>query len=82
MPVFTRKILIIAAIDGLILSPLLNTRSRPPPSKPAAGSVKIEYRSQNITPYSSNDAKCDAEERRVEVHGIVGTSSTIHHCEQ
>jgi hypothetical protein len=71
-----RKILIIAAIDGLILSPIQNSRS--PPAKVPPGSIRVDYKTQAISPYLNGDAKqkiLDAGEHSwIEAHGIVGMS--------
>ncbi|KAA8894626.1 SacI homology domain-containing protein [Sphaerosporella brunnea] len=67
-----RKILIISAADGLILSPIYNSRSTrfPPPS----GSVRIEYKTSNVVPHFGSGSKEREDEHlcRLEAHGIVG----------
>ncbi|KAF8535011.1 SacI homology domain-containing protein [Trichophaea hybrida] len=82
-PVLARKILIIAAIDGLILSPIQNSRSRSPPAKVPPGSIRVDYKTQAISPYQVNgDAKQkppDAgEHARIEAHGIVEAKHPVY----
>ncbi|KAI5802895.1 SacI homology domain-containing protein [Pyronema domesticum] len=75
MPALARKILIIAALDGLILSPITNTRSRSPPSKPVPGTVKLDYKTRAITPYLQGDVTKHSdtgEHSQIEAQGIVG----------
>jgi len=75
MPPLARKVLIIAAIDGLILSPIQNSRNVRP--SPPYGSVKIDYKSKLISSYNPT-AESQATEAlstlssSVEAHGIGG----------
>ncbi|KAF8253597.1 hypothetical protein K440DRAFT_648422 [Wilcoxina mikolae CBS 423.85] len=76
-PALARKILIIAAIDGLILSPIQNSRSCSPPAKVPPGSIRVDYKTQAISPHHLNgDAKQTpldvGEHARIEAQGIVG----------
>ncbi|RPB06147.1 hypothetical protein L873DRAFT_1661251 [Choiromyces venosus 120613-1] len=73
MPPLARKILIIAAIDGLVLSPIQNSRNVRP--SPPHGSVRIDYKSKLISSYSPTKESQAAEalstlSSSVEAHGI------------
>lgn len=74
MPSLVRKILIVAAIDGLILTPLHN-RS-PKQAGPPVGAVKIDYKSKQISPHlvvtGSGDKDEAGDPGSLEVHGIAG----------
>lgn len=73
MPPLARKLLITAAIDGLILQPLQNSRSRTPPSSPDSGSVKLEYKTNKLSSYTADkQLKLKDEGSSVEAHGIIG----------
>lgn len=82
MPPLARRLLITAAIDGLILQPLQNSRSRTPPASPDGASVKLEYKTNKITPYATDKQLTLKEEgTSIEAHGIIGTkaeASTVH----
>lgn len=76
MSPLARRLLIIAAIDGLILQPLQNSRSRTPPTSPGAGGVKLEYKTNKIVPYTAGKQLGPKEEgSSVEAHGIVGRTA-------
>ncbi|KAL7269433.1 hypothetical protein RUND412_007909 [Rhizina undulata] len=72
MPSLARKLLIIAAIDGLIISPLPHrfhgTNKTP---LPGPGSIKIAYGSQKITPYTGPRIVL-GENAAIEAHGVAG----------
>lgn len=79
MPSLARKILIVAAIDGLILTPLHNTRGTDP-KVPPPGAVRIDYKSKRIVPYlavvdgggdggDKDEVGCPSS---LEAHGIAG----------
>ncbi|KAG0637033.1 hypothetical protein HOY80DRAFT_890365 [Tuber brumale] len=75
MPPLARKILVTAAIDGLVLSPIQNSRNVRPP--PLHGSVRIDYKSKLIFSYNPTEESQAAEalstlSSSVEAHGIVG----------
>lgn len=90
MPALARKILIVAAIDGLILSPIQNSRSANSNNtnnntnnnipKP----VKIDWKSKQILPYAATASKDNkpkddappvaAAPNGLEAHGIAGNS--------
>ena len=75
MPPLARKILIIAAIDGLVLSPIQNSRNVR--SSPLHGSVRIDYKSKLISSYNPTAESQAAEtlstlSSSVEAHGIAG----------
>ncbi|TGZ84853.1 hypothetical protein EX30DRAFT_376478 [Ascodesmis nigricans] len=69
-PSLARKLLIVAAIDGLVLSPLQNARSRSSPPQPSPP-VKLEYRTNKITVLTPDKKTLDPSSG-VEAHGIVG----------
>ncbi|KAI5851151.1 SacI homology domain-containing protein [Morchella snyderi] len=77
MPALARKILIVAAIDGLILSPIQNSRSAPKPPQ----SVKIDWKSKQILPHAARKEAGKAKDEAaagavtpngLEAHGIAG----------
>ncbi|CUS10679.1 unnamed protein product [Tuber aestivum] len=75
MPPLARRILITAAIDGLILSPVQNSYNMRP--SPLHGSVRIDYGSKLITPYNPTQESQAAEalstlSSSIETHGIAG----------
>ncbi len=63
MPGLVRKLLVIAAVDGLILQPLVQRGQRPAPP------VKIDYRSSSIGPALGNIPEA---EKGFESFGVVG----------
>ncbi|KAG0135304.1 phosphoinositide phosphatase SAC1 [Tuber indicum] len=74
MPPLARKILVTAAIDGLILSPIQNSRNVRPP--PLHSSVRIDYKSKLIFSYNPTEESQAAEAlstlaSSIEAHGIV-----------
>ena len=92
MPSLARKILIRAANDGLILSPVglpasdhhRHQTSRPQTRQPE-GNLIIDYQGKQLSPYQAAAATAAAgvENAQLEAHGIVGTSArcsptTIH----
>lgn len=84
MPSLARKILIAAAIDGLILTPLHNTRGSNP-TGPPLGAVRIDYKSKQIVPYpvttgagAAGDDKGEAGgPGSLEAHGIAGLNEWL-----
>ncbi|PWW79835.1 hypothetical protein C7212DRAFT_273510 [Tuber magnatum] len=93
MPPLARKILITAAIDGLILSPIQGSRNVQPSPH---GSMRIDYKSKLITPYNPTQESQAAEalstlSSSIETHGIAGLMNVslasvfliaITNCEQ
>ena len=65
MPGLVRKLLIYAAVDGLVLQPIAHGNQRVGPA------VKIDYRSHGITRDSSASLQRYALDG-VECHGIIG----------
>ena len=64
MPGLTRRILVLAAVDGLVLqSPGLLE----PPS-----ALRIDYKSQKLTPIPSLSAEDHGKKPHLESHGILG----------
>ncbi|KAI5783604.1 SacI homology domain-containing protein [Geopyxis carbonaria] len=75
MPALVRKILIVAALDGLLLSPLPTPRAKSPPTSPAGG-VKIEYKTQTISTHLAAEKRLQKDvtgsHSGIEAHGIAG----------
>ncbi|KAI9849158.1 MAG: hypothetical protein M1837_005388 [Sclerophora amabilis] len=61
-----RKLLIFAAVDGLVLQPLAHRNQQAPPV------LNIEYKAHNIAPRKQNHVENDRSTESLEVHGIVG----------
>lgn len=76
MPSLVRKILIVAAVDGLILTPLHN-RS-PKQVGPPVGAVKVDYKSKQISPHLTVTGSGEAgDPGSLEVHGIAGLNEWL-----
>lgn len=68
MPGLMRKLLIFAAVDGLILQP-----APPRNHKPATDqAIKIAYNNASIGPLMKNRRHEDTAKGALEAHGIVG----------
>jgi len=68
MPGLVRKLLIFAAVDGLVLQP-----APPRNHKPATEqAIKLEYKSSRIGPLLKDRREEDTAPSTLEVHGIVG----------
>lgn len=73
MPGLVRKLLIFAAVDGLVLQP-----APPRNHKPATDqAIKLDYKSSRIAPLLKDRREEDTAPSTLEVHGIVGTTSII-----
>lgn len=72
MPGLVRKILIFAAIDGLVLQPLAQRGQRPAPAS------KIAYKDKSIAPIVQDGIETDAAGRSFEAFGIVGLFLQSH----
>lgn len=72
MPGIVRKLLIFAAVDGLVLQPLAHKGQRPAPA------TKIAYNEANIGPAPALKQRGENEDdgKSFEAFGIVGTSWT------
>ena len=69
MPGLVRKLLIFAAVDGLVLQP-----APPRNHKPATDqAIKLDYKSSKIGPLLKDRRDEDTAPNALEVHGIVGT---------
>jgi hypothetical protein len=66
MPGLVRKILIFAAVDGLILQPLAQKGQRPTPS------AKIAYKDSSISTVSKDEIHNEATANGFEAFGIIG----------
>jgi len=66
MPGLVRKLVIIAAVDGLILQPLSQRNQRAPPA------IRIDYQTHNITALEQEAKERNSSLASIEVHGIVG----------
>ena len=65
MPTIVRKLLIFAAVDGLLLSPHLHRQQKP------ISPVQISYATKDITSASTGDVKGLVS---LEAHGIAGNA--------
>jgi hypothetical protein len=72
MPSLVRKLLIFAAVDGLILQPS-PPRNHPPATQQA---IKIDYKG-NVGPLLKDRREEDTAPVSVEAHGIIGTRASI-----
>lgn len=72
MPGLVRKLLIFAAVDGLVLQPA-PPRNHPPTTQQA---IKIDYKG-NVGPLLKDRREEDTTSTSLETHGIIGT-----HCEE
>jgi hypothetical protein len=69
MPGIARKVLIFAAVDGLVLQP-----APPRNHKPATEqAIKVEYKTNAIAPLLRDRRREDTAASTLEAHGIVGT---------
>jgi hypothetical protein len=68
MPGLVRKILICAAVDGLILQPISSRAN----IKSTEQSIKLDYNSHAISPSLKDRWQEDATPSTIEVHGVVG----------
>ena len=73
MPGPLRKLLIFAAVDGLILQPA-PPRNHPPATQQA---IKIDYKG-NVGPLIKDIREADTTPVSLEVHGIVGTHIIVY----
>lgn len=72
MPGLVRKILIVAAADGLILQPLAQRNQRVP------GPVQIDYKSHTINPLNDDDGHAEYKAAdTLEAHGIIGSRARL-----
>jgi hypothetical protein len=72
MPNLVRKLLIFAAVDGLVLQPS-SPRNQPPATQPA---IKVDYKG-NVGPLLKDRREEDNASISVEAHGIVGSTSFL-----
>jgi hypothetical protein len=70
MPNLVRKLLIFAAVDGLILQPA-PPRNHPPATQQA---IKVDYKG-NVGPLLTERREDDSAPVSLEAHGIVGTAA-------
>ncbi|KAF4637628.1 hypothetical protein G7Y89_g451 [Cudoniella acicularis] len=66
MPGLVRRILIFAAVDGLVIQPLAQKGQRPAPA------AKIAYNDNNIGPALKHVADAESGEKSFEAFGVVG----------
>ena len=66
MPGLARKILILAAVDGLVLQPLAQRGQRPAPA------VNIAYKDSAIRPVLKDGRQVESIGKSFEAFGIVG----------
>jgi len=72
MPGMVRRVLIFAAVDGLILQPA-QPRNHKSPTEQA---IKVEYRTNAISPLFKDSRDADTAPA-LDAHGIVGRRQTI-----
>jgi hypothetical protein len=77
MPNLVRKLLIFAAVDGLVLQPS-PPRNQPPATQQA---IKVDYKG-NVGPLLKDRREEDTAPLSVEAHGIVGPTTFLRfkHC--
>lgn len=75
MPGLVRKVLIFAAVDGLILQPA-PPRNHPPATQQA---IKIDYKG-NVGPLLADRREADTAPVSLESHGIVGMDARSQHA--
>jgi uncharacterized protein involved in copper resistance len=76
MPNLVRKLLILAAVDGLVLQPS-PLRNHAPTTQQA---IKVDYKG-NVGPLLQDRRDEDTAPTTVEAHGIVGATRPLaHHC--
>ncbi|KAK3903094.1 Phosphatidylinositide phosphatase SAC2 [Staphylotrichum tortipilum] len=87
MPGLARKVLICAAVDGLVLHPLNSRKDQPPQSQqqrspPAPAPIRIRYGDAAIStlPRDSAAAVPDAAAPSFEAYGIVGLITVFRHA--
>jgi len=68
MPGLARKLLIFAAVDGLVLQPLAQRGTRPAPA------AKIAYKDCSIEPVLKDGGEGEGAGKSFEAFGIVGKS--------
>ena len=66
MPGIVRKILVFAAVDGLVLQPLAQRGQRPAPA------AKIAYKDNSIGPVLKDEGESESPGKGFEAFGIVG----------
>lgn len=66
MPGLARKILIFAAVDGLVLQPVLQKGQRPTPA------AKILYKDSSLRSIARDESHTDDALKSFEAFGIVG----------
>jgi hypothetical protein len=83
MPGLVRKLLIFAAVDGLILQPAPPRAHKPTTDQ----AIKIAYKSvngQGISPLLKDRRQDDTAKETLEAHGIIGTTEQLarfrHFC--
>jgi hypothetical protein len=75
MPGMVRRILIFAAVDGLILQPASPRNHKPTTTEQA---IKVEYKTNVILPVIKERKDEDTALATLDTHGIVGTRQVIH----
>lgn len=68
MPGLVRKLLIFAAVDGLVLQPAPPRNNKPTTEQ----AIKLDYMSSRIGPLLKDHSEEDTAPSTLEVHGIVG----------
>jgi len=68
MPNLVRKLLIFAAVDGLILQPS-PPRNHPPATQQA---IKVDYKGGHVGPLLKDRREEDTAPTTLEAHGIIG----------
>jgi hypothetical protein len=72
MPGIVRKLLVFAAVDGLVLQPAA-PRNHTSGAQPA---IKIDYKG-NVGPLLTNRSENDTLTASFEAHGVIGMASPI-----
>jgi len=67
MPGLVRKLLLYAAVDGLVLQPVAQRGQRP------STTTTIDYKTHSIKPLLHSSDQDQDKEKQLECYGIVGT---------
>jgi hypothetical protein len=73
MPNLVRKLLVFAAVDGLVLQPATPRNHAPAPQQ----AVQVDYRG-NVGPLLSDRRDEDTARVSLEAHGILGPAPSSH----
>jgi hypothetical protein len=70
-----RRVLIFAAVDGLILQPAPPRNHKPSTDQ----AIKLDYKSNAISPLQKDRRQEDTAPQTLDAHGIVGIIASVQH---